>query len=415
MATWAGIGTNFLWKSNAVTSDIYDVAYLSTPDASGLPPVISGGVYGIELDIPSGITPDTAPPTTTSWASGTLGTNDWYTGPVTVKIAATDVMPGTGVASTLYRIDGGGWLPYVSAFTISPDGVHEVDFYSTDNAGNAEATHTQSIKIDQTPPTTAATLSGPLGNNGWYVGTVTVALPASDNLSGVALTQYCLDGGAMQTYTGSFNISSDGVHSVHFYSTDNAGNVEATHTQTITVDETKPVLAAATDPSTLWPPNGKMVTVNVSGKITDNLSGVDPAKGTYAVSDEYGLVQPSGTFSVNADGTYSFTIQLEARRDGQDKDGRIYTIIITDLDQAGNKGTIQSVRDRPPRPRETPEASRRLGLARGVTPLSRHSTASNSIGCPSPMVCATGPASWLPGCDHKPQPLPFGGRPSTVR
>ena len=70
-------------------------------------------------------------------------------------------------------------------------------------------------------------------------------------------------------------------------------------------------------------------------------------------------MQPSGTFSVNADGTYSFTIQLEARRDGQDKDGRIYTIIITDLDQAGNKGTIQSVRDRPPRPK---------GDARSISP-----------------------------------------------
>ena len=136
--TWAGIGTNFLWKSNAITSDICDVAYLSTPDASGLPPVIAGGVYGIELDIPSGTAPDTAPPTTTSWASGTLGTNDWYTAPVTVTIAGTDVMPGSGVASTFYRIDGGGWLPYVAAVTIGTDGVHNVDFYSTDNAGNVE-------------------------------------------------------------------------------------------------------------------------------------------------------------------------------------------------------------------------------------------------------------------------------------
>ena len=143
---------------------------------------------------------------------------------------------------------------------------------------------------------------------------MTVALSATDNLSGVATTQYRLDGGSWQTYTGPFPVSVDGIHSVDFYSTDNAGNVEAMHTQAIKVDQTKPILTAIADPSTLWPPNGKMVPVTVSGKITDNLSGVDPTKATYVVIDEYGLVQPSGTFNVNSDGTYSFTIQLEARR-----------------------------------------------------------------------------------------------------
>src|SRR5262249_41307653 len=79
------------------------------------------------------------------------------------------------------------------------------------------------------------------------------------------------------------------------------------------------------------------------GTIRDSLSGVDLTKATYVVSDEYGWVQPSGTFSVNADGTYSFTIQLQAQRDGQDQDGRVYTILVADLDQAGNKGTIRVV------------------------------------------------------------------------
>ena len=114
---------------------------------------------------------------------------------------------------------------------------------------------------------------------------MTVALPASDNLSGVALTQYRLDGGAMQTYTGTFNLSSDGVHKDNdFYSTDNAGNVEATHTQTVKIDQTKPVLTAAADPSRIWPPNGKMVTVNVSGSMTDLLFSIDPSQAAFTVA-----------------------------------------------------------------------------------------------------------------------------------
>ena len=38
--------------------------------------------------------------------------------------------------------------------------------------------------------------------------------------------------------------------------------------------------------------------------------------------------------------------------DGQDKDGRLYTIIVADLDQAGNKGTVQTVVTVPHDPRE---------------------------------------------------------------
>ena len=52
------------------------------------------------------------------------------------------------------------------------------------------------IPADTVHPTTTALLSGSAGSNGWYIVRVTVALSASDNLSGVAVTQYRLDGGS---------------------------------------------------------------------------------------------------------------------------------------------------------------------------------------------------------------------------
>jgi hypothetical protein len=70
--------------------------------------------------------------------------------------------------------------------------------------------------------------------------------------------------------------------------------------------------------------------VTVSGSVTG--TGVTL---TYAVVDEYKKVQPSGTTTVNANGTYSFVIKLEAYRNGNDSDGRIYTIIVTAKDQFG--------------------------------------------------------------------------------
>jgi len=54
------------------------------------------------------------------------------------------------------------------------------------------------------------------------------------------------------------------------------------------------------------------------------------------VKDSYGLVEPSGPVSLAPNGTYSFTISLEARRDGHDKNGRLYTISVSVQDSAGN-------------------------------------------------------------------------------
>lgn len=65
-----------------------------------------------------------------------------------------------------------------------------------------------------------------------------------------------------------------------------------------------------------------------SGKLTDTLSSVDPASVSFSVQGEYGRAQPSGRISLMADGTYSVTVQLEAKRNLDDADGRKYTISV---------------------------------------------------------------------------------------
>jgi hypothetical protein len=103
-----------------------------------------------------------------------------------------------------------------------------------------------------------------------------------------------------------------------------------------------PAITVAATPSVLWPPNGKMVPVTVSGKIVDNEpggTGVNQSTATYAVTDKYGRVQPMGAVILRPDGSYSFTIQLEASRNGNDKGGRQYIITVSAKDNAGNKGS----------------------------------------------------------------------------
>jgi len=82
-----------------------------------------------------------------------------------------------------------------------------------------------------------------------------------------------------------------------------------------------------------------MVPVTIAGTITDAGSGVNTSMATYAVTDEYGSVQPSGSITLESTGSYAFTISLQASRDGDDTDGRQYIITVRAQDNAGNKGS----------------------------------------------------------------------------
>ena len=122
----------------------------------------------------------------------------------------------------------------------------------------------------------------------------------------------------------------------------NSGSAGSAIITTI-ADKTPPTIAISANPLSLWPPNGKMVPVTVSGTITDTDSGVNRSSGSFAVTDEYGTVQPAGPLTINLDGTYLFTVNLEASRKGSDKDGRQYTISVFAKDNAGNLGSSSIV------------------------------------------------------------------------
>ena len=124
--------------------------------------------------------------------------------------------------------------------------------------------------------------------------------------------------------------------------TNNSGSA-ASAIITAIADKTPPAIVISANPLSLWPPNGKMVPVTISGTITDTGSGVNPSSGSFAVSDEYGTVQPADPFTINPDGTYFFTVNLQASRQGSDKDGRQYTISVFAKDDTGNLGSSSIV------------------------------------------------------------------------
>jgi Bacterial Ig-like domain len=138
-------------------------------------------------------------------------------------------------------------------------------------------------------------------------------------------------------------LTAQGSYNVGLRAIDNAGNISALATAAFGIDVTPPVVSVSASPSSLWPPNGKMVPVTVSGTITDTLSGVNPSTAVFAVVDEYGLIQPSGPVSLGPGGSYSFIVLLQASRNGGDKNGRQYTITVSASDYAGNVGSAATI------------------------------------------------------------------------
>jgi hypothetical protein len=135
-----------------------------------------------------------------------------------------------------------------------------------------------------------------------------------------------------------------GPDSFTFTVTDPYGAVSSAATISLTVnstDKTAPTITASADKTTIPQNNGKLVPVTISGKVTDNAggSGVDPSSVRYAVVDEYGQTQPTGTISLKPDGSYSFTVNLPASRLDTDLNGRTFTITVSARDKAGNQGS----------------------------------------------------------------------------
>jgi hypothetical protein len=106
-------------------------------------------------------------------------------------------------------------------------------------------------------------------------------------------------------------------------------------------DGTPPVIEVSASPTRLWPANGRTIPVVVTGTVEDVGSGVDRDSVTYTVLDEYAVVQPSGSVSVDAAGQFTVFVPLTASRRGDDHDGRTYTIVIRALDIAGNEATAR--------------------------------------------------------------------------
>jgi hypothetical protein len=198
---------------------------------------------------------DRTPPTTTSDAP--IG---WQNTDVVVNLSATDNL--SGVDATNYILDGGS-SQTGSSVVVGGQGVHHLEFWSVDNAGNEETHQFATVMIDETPPTIGHKQAPPPNGNGWNNTPVTVSFQCADqaNLSGLASCPSdttLSNEGANQTVTG--------------MALDNAGNM-TTDTASVNIDTTPPTITSSRSAN----PNANdwyNSDVTVKFSCMDTLSGV---------------------------------------------------------------------------------------------------------------------------------------------
>lgn len=155
----------------------------------------------------------------------------WSPVPVAVSVTAADAVDGSPLTET--RVDAGAWTPYTGPVEIAGDGLHTISVRSLDAAGNLAAPAARTIGIDTGAPTVGFDVVD---------GARSVAVLAADAVSGVASTDYRVDGGPWMPYTSAVTLA-EASSVLEARTTDRAGNRTAAAVRVTTTGETATVPA----------------------------------------------------------------------------------------------------------------------------------------------------------------------------
>ena len=114
-----------------------------------------------------------------------------------------------------------------------------------------------SLSAAAAPPETTINLDGTPGSNNWFTSDVTVTFTVS-GYEPEFETSYSFDETNWFTYDGPFVISTEGITTLYYYSTDSVGDIEETNSKDIQIDKNAPELFLETENI---PGKGTLVTI----------------------------------------------------------------------------------------------------------------------------------------------------------
>ncbi|MHB0996910.1 MAG: T9SS type A sorting domain-containing protein [Elusimicrobiales bacterium] len=232
-------------------------------------------------------------------AANSLG---WNNGEISIKFACADDL--SGVMSCPAEI------PLAAEGTGISTAAKAVDY-----AGNFAEAAVSGLKIDRTPPASTIELVGPQ-RNGWYSGPVTVTLVSTDELSGVKEILYILDDSTPAVYNAPLVVAGDGEHTIRYYTSDNADNLEGYKSTGFRIDAAAPAVGYRQAPlhnAAGW--NNTAVEIVFVG--TDTMSGIEACSSGTVTLEGQGIPVPGWCRDLAGNVAYATaTVNVDMTRPG---------------------------------------------------------------------------------------------------
>ena len=180
---------------------------------------------------------DTTPPLTVLTADPAVpdGKNGYY-----VSNPLLSLSTEAGAASYYYlNGDEENTDTYSTPFIV-PEGTNTLHYYSIDTSSNKEIPLTRTFKVDTKAPSSDVSISPESPNspafNGWYVTLPEIKIRSDEEGS----SYYGWDDDEARKYTGNVDVP-EGKHDLHYWSEDEAGNVEEAQKFDLKVDTMTPI------------------------------------------------------------------------------------------------------------------------------------------------------------------------------
>ncbi|MGC9308047.1 MAG: NosD domain-containing protein [Thermoplasmatota archaeon] len=156
-----------------------------------------------------------------------INESQWYDDDVTVELDIDD--GGASPVTTYYRFVGEtrAFQSYTEPLEVTAEGVHRLEYFSRDKAGNAEPLHNLTIQIDRTAP--QAEVKTPQASYLYVMGRELIPLEGFDNAA-VVIGPVPVEIDAVDAVSG--------IHEVRFYVDDTLQRVDNTTPYTWEWDET---------------------------------------------------------------------------------------------------------------------------------------------------------------------------------
>lgn len=212
---------------------------------------LTEGGQGVEET--AGLVIDLGSPTSSlSFSQSYQANNTYYlTSQSTITLSAEDSK--SEIASLVYSLDQGQtWLTYTAPFSLNQS--LTLFYKAKDKAGNWELTKAAQCILDDQAPQSQIITQGPFYSTGQpdstnYAGLATTYTfsGGADAGSGVDKTYYRLDADTgYSLFAAPLSFTTEGQHTISYYSVDNLGHTEQARDFSVIVDQTQPAVVTLT-------------------------------------------------------------------------------------------------------------------------------------------------------------------------